>query len=289
MPFAEQVAHLEAYDRLTRQAAEARPDLIVWPSSSLPAPVSGSRLIQWAIPKIARETDAYLLVGGAGGEKLGPRAPGQLPYSNTEFLVAPSGRFEAQYSKMRLTPFDEYLPLDGLVRWPGWLTSLRASYRPGTEPTVFQVGEARFGVPICWETTFPDVARRFAQAGARFIVVATNEGFFGATSGPYQTLAMTTFRAVENRMAVIRAATTGVSAFIDARGRVVRRVTDARGRDLGVAGTIVWDVPLSTTRTFYTAHGDVFAWAASGLAGALLAGTLLARRVRRAAAVEAAA
>jgi apolipoprotein N-acyltransferase len=289
MPFTDQVAHLEAYRRLSLQAAESRPLLIVWPSSSLPAPVSGSRLIQWAIPKLARETESYFLVGGAGGEKFGPRAPGQLPYSNTEFLVAPSGRFETQYSKMRLTPFDEYLPLAGLVRWPAWLTSLRESFRPGTEPTVFHVGEARFGVPICWETTFPDVVRRFTQAGARFIVVATNEGFFGPTSGPYQTLAMTVFRAVENRVAVVRAATTGVSAFIDARGRVVRRVTDAHGRDLGVAGTIVWDVPLSTTRTFYTAHGDVFAWGASGLAGALLAGGVLARRARRAAAVEATA
>jgi apolipoprotein N-acyltransferase len=70
---------------------------------------------------------------------------------------------------------------------------------------------------------------------------------------------MVVFRAVENRVAVARSATTGVSAFIDPKGRIVSRVSDGNGGDLFVRGTLAWDVPLSEEKTFYTRHGDVFA------------------------------
>ena len=91
------------------------------------------------------------------------------------------------------------------------------------------------------------------------MVSVTNESVFGATSGPHQTLAMNVFRAVENRVAIARAATTGVSAFIDSRGRIVSKIVDARGVDLFVPGILTWDVPLSRERSFYTSHGDLFA------------------------------
>jgi apolipoprotein N-acyltransferase len=94
-------------------------------------------------------------------------------------------------------------------------------------------------------------------------VSVTNEAAFGDTSGPRQALAMAVFRAVENRVAVARAATTGVSAFIDPHGRVVSRVRGADGREVYVAGSLVWDLPLATRTTFYTRNGDVFALLAS--------------------------
>jgi len=103
------------------------------------------------------------------------------------------------------------------------------------------------------------VFRRFVLDGANFMVSVTNESVFGPTSGPHQTLAMVVFRAVENRVAVARSATTGVSAFIDPKGRIVSRVSDGNGADLFVRGTLAWDVPLSEEKSFYTRHGDVFA------------------------------
>ena len=91
------------------------------------------------------------------------------------------------------------------------------------------------------------------------MVSVTNESVFGPTSGPHQTLAMVVFRAVENRVAVARSATTGVSAFIDPQGKIVARVSDGNGGDLFVRGILAWDVPLSEEKTFYTRYGDVFA------------------------------
>ena len=145
---------------------------------------------------------------------------------------------------------------------------------PGDRYTLFQVGKARFGTPICWENEFPDVYRRFVREGANFMVTVTNESAFGANAGPYQTLAMNAFKAVENRVAIARAATTGVSAFIDSRGRIVSRVKDRDGRDLYVAGILLWDVPLADEKSFYTLHGDLFAqvMAAAALLMPLLCG-----------------
>lgn len=280
MSVKEQMAHLGAYDRLTGEAAKDAPDLIVWPSSSLPAPIS-FWTIRLYVNDIARRAGVPLLVGGAGGDKFAEPREGQLPYSNSEFLISPSGRLEAQYNKIHLTPFTEYVPLQGFVRWPRWITTLDRSFVRGDDYTLLQVSTARFGAPICWENAFPDLFRRFVLGGANFMVSVTNEGLFGPTSAPHQTLALTVFRAVENRVAIARAATTGVSAFIDSSGSIVASVKDDRGNDLFVAGVLVWDVPLSRGRTFYTLHGDVFAQAAVAVVLLiLLLSVFTARRAR---------
>src|SRR5581483_5043635 len=192
MPGREQLSHLQEYARLTEEAVRRRPDLIVWPSSSLPAPYA-FRLVSGFVTRLARQTGTYLLVGGAGGEKFGPHEKGYLPYSNSEFLISPAGRVEAQYDKIHLTPFDEYLPLQRTIRWPRWITGLEESFVAGSRYTLFQVGGTRFGTPICWENMFADHYRRFVRDGAQFMVSVTNEGFFGRTSAPYQTLAMNVF------------------------------------------------------------------------------------------------
>ena len=281
MAFRERMAHLRAYEQLTLEAAKDRPELIIWPSFSLPEPIS-LPLPRLFVRRLARETGAHILVGGAGGQKLGPRIEGPPTYSNSEFLVSPSGRIEGQYNKVRLTPFDEYVPLQGRIRWPRWISALEEGFQPGTEYTVLQVAGARFGAPICWENSFPDVVRRFVAGGANFVASVTNEGFFGPTAAPYQTLAMNVFRAVENRVAIVRAATTGVSGFISPTGRVERLVDD-KGQDLFVAGFLVRDVPLSRTKTFYTLHGDVFAQTSIAAAALLL---IVAPLTRRRAATE---
>ena len=258
MSVGEQMKHLSAYGRLTREAAKEQPDLIVWPSSSLPGPMS-FWMIRLYVNQVAHGAGVPLLVGGAGGDKLAPAREGLLPYSNSQFLVSPLGELEGQYNKIRLTPFNEQVPFQGVIPWPRWITTLEKGFVPGDSYTLFHVSKARFGAPICWENNFPDVFRRFVLDGANFMVSVTNESVFGPTSGPHQTLAMVVFRAVENRVAVARSATTGVSAFIDPQGKIVSRVSDGNGGDLFVRGILAWDVPLSEEKTFYTRYGDVFA------------------------------
>jgi apolipoprotein N-acyltransferase len=266
MSVSEQKEHLETYGRLTREAATSKPALIAWPTSSLPAPMGVSRVVSHAVRTLARETGCYLLVGGAGQEKFEPPQEGYLPYSNSEFLIAPSGRLAGKYDKIRLLPFNEYIPLQGKIRWPQWITTLKKSYLSGKEYTLFRVSGAQFGAPICWENMFPDFFRRFVKDGAHFMVSVTNEGFWGRTSAPYQTLAMNVFRAVENRVTIVRATTVGVSAFINPEGEILERVQDDDGKALFVSGFLVRDVPLAHSKTFYTVHGDVFSYAVMAIA-----------------------
>jgi apolipoprotein N-acyltransferase len=266
MSFSQQKDHMLTYVGLTRNAARNKPDLIVWPASSLPAEIS-NRYVRWTVLLLAQEIKSYIVVGGSGHQKDKPKKPGYLPYSNSEFLISPEGGIDGQYNKILLTPFNEYVPLRSFIRWPQWITTAKEDFIPGTEYVLFHILGTSFGTPICWENMFADHFRRFVAKGAQFMVIVTNEGFFGNSSsvGQYQTLAMNVFRAVENRVAIARASTTGVSCFINPNGAIVDRVKDGNGRDLFVSGILVRDIPLAEKKAFYTCYGDVFAYIVIGI------------------------
>jgi apolipoprotein N-acyltransferase len=131
-------------------------------------------------------------------------------------------------------------------------------------------------VPICYELLFPDLTRRFVRDGAELLFAITNDAWYGRTGAPYQFLAITALRSAETRVWTVRAANSGVSAIIDARGRVRQR-TRIFERDLLVEDVTLRPAPFGGS--FYARHGDVFA----GACGILTcAGLLLAwRRARR--------
>jgi apolipoprotein N-acyltransferase len=167
-----------------------------------------------------------------------------------------------RYDKIRLFPFGEYLPFKKTIAWA--LINVRESgnYIPGKEFTVFELPTLRFGVTICWENIFPDLFRQFVRRGAQFMVNITNEARFGKTAAPYQLASISVFRAVENRVFVIRCANTGVSCIIDPYGRIVDRVKDQQGQDIFIRGVISgWVIPLES-KTIYTRCGDGFVWVA---------------------------
>jgi len=130
---------------------------------------------------------------------------------------------------------------------------------PGKEFTLFTMDGIQFGVLICWEVVFPDLFRQFVKNGANVMFNITNEGWFGDTAAPHQMAAINVFRAVENRIAIVRSANTGISCFIDPYGRITGRVLDHKGKDTFVRGHLTQAVPVVSAKTFYTQHGDLFA------------------------------
>jgi apolipoprotein N-acyltransferase len=259
------------FSALTRQVAAERPALIAWPESSVRGRLPYDRSLEWELGELARSSGSYLLVGSSGQDK---GAPGRQPTrsANSAFLFAPDGQPAGRYDKMLLLPFNEYLPLRGRLRWPDWIVADVTDAVPGDERTIFQAGSARFGVLICWENLFPEAFRRSAAGGVDFMVSMTNEAFIESPAAHYQMLAMNVFRAIENRVAIVRTATTGVSAVVEPSGRITARVRGADGSDVNSAGVLAAEVLLSAERSFYTRHGDWFvaacaAWLA--VAGAL--------------------
>jgi apolipoprotein N-acyltransferase len=211
--------------------------------------------------KLILDIQVPLLVGGDQHPRYGTREFRREKRLNNAFLLLPHGGIKQSYSKMHLLPFGEYLPYRDIFPWPSRLTSVtgRTNFLPGTEYTIFDLGEARFAAPICWESLFPEQVRQFVHRGAEFIVNITNEGWFGDTAAPHQFWMMNVFRAVENRVSVVRAANTGVSGFIDPYGRILGKVEE-QGKDSFVAGCLTKTVPLPQASTFYTLYGDVWAY-----------------------------
>jgi len=121
----------------------------------------------------------------------------------------------------------------------------------------------RFGVLICFEDIFPHLAREFVKDGANFLVNMTNDAWFGDTAAAEQHLQASVFRAIENRVPVIRAANTGVSCFIDPTGEVTGRVTGVsimrdETADTFVKGFKTERIRICAIRSFYTKNGDFF-------------------------------
>lgn len=250
---------LDRYARLTRQAAAQHPRLIVWPESAVPGDVQHEPALRDFVSRLAEETGTYLLVGSSEKGKFVHRELAGQSY-NSLFLFSPEGTIVGQYRKIGLVPFGEYAPLEGVVQWPKFIVATVGRTLPGTDYTIFSVDGARFGAVICWENIFPDLFREFVRRGARLMISSTNESWFDDTAAPYQLLAMTVFRAAENRVAIARAANTGITAIIDPFGRIIERFRSSGGDELFVEGMLVRTVPLAGAGTFYTRYGDFFAF-----------------------------
>ena len=253
---------MDTYADLTQRASRHRPALIIWPEGATPRAINRDPALYGQVRHIARTAEAYLLLGSSQHQKFKEEGSKEVKYLNSAFLIPPEmGRARTQrYDKIRLLPFGEYLPLKGTIPWSYIKIPDISSYVPGKEFTLFEAHEFRFGVTICWESIFPDLVRQFVKGGAQFIVNITNEAWFGKTAAPYQFVSMSVFRAVENRLFVVRCANTGVSCFIDPYGRVVDRVKDTGGRDTFVRGVLTETVIPMESKTIYTRYGDWLAW-----------------------------
>jgi len=172
-------------------------------------------------------------------------------------------------------PFGEYVPLSGLIGFVRSWAEFISDFGAGEARTVFPLPGAPFGTVICYEVIFPDLFRSFVAGGAGFMVNITNDAWFGRTSGPWQHLSVLPLRAVENRVAIARAANTGVSAFIEPTGRV------AEFLPLFERGVLRSQLPLRGRETLYTRFGDWLAYLCAGLSVAAF-GWALFRRSRAA-------
>jgi apolipoprotein N-acyltransferase len=256
---------LERYEELSRKASNDQPGLVIWPEAATPGFILNDHALLRRIMGLVREMNTYFLIGSSEYPKF-QKAPFELDRSgNTALFFSPDGKVRGQYLKIRLLPFGEYLPYGETIPW-SWIDVPKVnSTMPGKEFTVFQCATFRFSAPICWETLFPDLPREFVRRGAQFLVNITNEAWFGKSVGPQHYVISSVFRAVENRVYVVRCANTGISCFIDPFGRVVDRVKDDKGQDIFVRGVLTETVIPMESRTVYNQYGDWLVWICVGV------------------------
>jgi apolipoprotein N-acyltransferase len=244
------------------RAMLAVPRIVVWPESPMNFAYANDAEFRDLVGQFARGEQTSVLFNS-----LEP-APAGGAY-NSAVLVNEAGRLVAQYDKIRLLPFGEYVPLP---RWfpPAWLVSgIVGDFTPGANYTLLPIGEeTQAGVFICFESAFPSIARRFADAGADVLINISNDGYLGQTPVLRQHLANAVLRAVENRRTVLRVTNTGISARISPQGEV----SEASGSFQAVTRT--WPVARSTAgKTFYTRHGDLFVALCAAVSILLFAGS----------------
>jgi apolipoprotein N-acyltransferase len=245
---------IRIYTTLTRQAAPSAGGLIVWPETATPFFFQDQNEMHREVALLPSLTGDWLLFGSPSYQRDGFG----LALLNSAFLLSPDGRIAGQYDKVHLVPYGEYVPLRRFFPFIKKLVAGIGDFRsgPGYEPLSMQVGDLprKLGVMICYEGILPEAGRAYRQGGAGLLVNITNDAWFGNTSAPYQHLSMTVFRSVENRLYLVRAANTGVSAIIDPTGQIEAR--SALFEKATIAGT----VRFMDRNTFYSTYGDVFVY-----------------------------
>jgi apolipoprotein N-acyltransferase len=251
-----QVGIVDKYLALTKLATQDKPGLIVWPEASLP-------VIPQEDPQLFEEVRYFTAQAGVP-LLLGAVTADGSDYYNSAILLSASGNILGQYDKIHLVPFGEYIPLRKLLPFLETVVPIGDVAR-GKEQVLFKLdpGAAdkgfKFGVLICFEDVFPELARALAQKGAGLLVNITNDGWYKQTPAAYQHLQASVLRAVENRVPVVRSANTGVSAFIGPSGKIVSTVRNDAGKEIFIAGYKAGIISVSPkVKSFYTAFGDIF-------------------------------
>lgn len=253
---------LRRYDHLTESFGYGV-DLVVWPEAATPFIYEREPVYQLQLVAMANRASAPLLFGSPAVRFDQERKPFLL---NSAYLLSPDGELLGRYDKQHLVPFGEYIPLkSSLLFFLEKMVEGIGDFQAGPGPTIlsFQLKESdgvaparrvKFGVVICYEVIFPDLVRRIAGSGAEFLVTITNDAWFGDSSAPAQHFSMVVFRSVENHLAFARAANTGISGFIDPFGRII--VASPTFTQTALQA----EIPVRQTKTFYSRHGDVFAY-----------------------------
>jgi apolipoprotein N-acyltransferase len=268
---------LDRYARLTEEAAD-KTDLVIWPEAATPFLFEQELAYRGKVESMVRRYGVPLVFGSPA---LRYYTNGKPYLMNSAYLFSPEGRILGRYDKRHLVPFGEYIPLKSFLFFLEKLVEGIGDFEAGTVPTVLALPAkpdghtelplrtpAKFGVVICFEAIFPDLVREFVRDGADFMVTITNDAWFGNSAAPYQHFGMVVLRAVENHVAFARAANTGISGFIDPYGRVLN------ASPIFTEQAMIGRIPVRNAPTFYSRHGDVFAYGCVIITGLFLLAAL---------------
>jgi apolipoprotein N-acyltransferase len=264
-----QQATVEKYLALSRKVlADARPELIVWPETSMPFYFQDPTPLRAQVLAFQREAGVDVMLGSPAYNKLGPHG---YTLFNRAFLLTADGGAPQWYDKEHLVPFGEYTPLSSLLPIDKLFDGV-GDFAPGVNTRALKSGGLALGVLLCYEAIFAGQAQTRVEQGANLLVNISNDAWFGLTSAPLQHLHLTALRAVEQNRWVVRGTNTGISAFIDPLGRIHR--AGPQFQDLAATGVVHARTETTPFNRFYGA----LLWLSAALAAAAALLLLLAGR-----------
>ena len=234
-----------------------RTDLIVWPEAPSGFSTADPEFLR-RMHQLADSSQALLIIGSLGvvpnrdAETQAERP--YLVYDSAAFFT-PGAETNARYDKIHLVPWGEYVPFKDFFFFAKKLTAGVGDMDRGTQRTVYKIGDHSYAAFVCYESIFGDEVRQFVRDGAEVLVNISDDGWYGDTGAAWQHLNMVRMRAIENHRWILRSTNTGVTAAIDPAGRVTAAVPRHVRTSLHAAFGYESDM------TFYTRHGDLFAYA----------------------------
>jgi apolipoprotein N-acyltransferase len=248
---------VKKYLEVSSKAAKEKPDLVIWPEASIPEILGQGSLYYEIAAKFSKENSLFLLLGAVTVR--------DSTYYNSALLISPDGESDKTYDKLHLVPFGEYIPLKNTFRFLETVVPI-GDIAAGKDYVVFDGPalkgpghsiQSRFSVLICFEDVFPELARGFVRKGAGFLVNITNDAWYKKTSAAAQHFQASVFRAVENRVFLVRCANTGISGFVSPSGKIISTVEDSQGENIFIEGVKTETIqPRHKFFSFYTKSGD---------------------------------
>jgi apolipoprotein N-acyltransferase len=240
--------HFEMSEAALRKLpADETPRLVIWPESPMNFTYGTDSPFRERLSQFAREHRTSILLNS---QEL---APNDGIY-NSAVLINEQGSLIAQYDKIRLLPFGEYVPLPQWLPGAGLIRGIVGDFTPGANYRLMPVGNVRAGIFICIESAYPSIAREFTREGADVLINISNDGYLGPTAVMRQHLANAVFRAVENNRPLLRVTNTGITADITPRGRIIDETQPFQQE------VRTWTIArMSSPPSFYARHGDLFA------------------------------
>lgn len=238
----------------TAMAALAKPDVVVWPECAIIEPLPDGKFANHLVRLGVERCNGAVLLAGANEEE---RREDGTRWYNSVMAFDENGAQLGVYRKRHLVPFGEYIPLDKTITFLQRFSPTGVSCTAGEHPLPIALPKrkgVKFGVLICFEDTIPCLSRSTVRAGANVLVLATNDAWFSGSCEATQHHRQAIFRAIENRVPMIRCANSGVSCFVDAFGRVKK--LEADGKESDFHGFLIGEV-VPGVGSVYTQLGDV--------------------------------
>ena len=249
--------------QMTAVAAARGVQVVIWPESTVPLSYSSTQEYREAIERLSRDKNVDVILGSVAED-----AADDAPRLWNSAFLASGGKTIGHYDKIRLVPFGEYVPLRKVLFFAEKLVRAVGEFQFGTNDTPLR-GRFAYGPAICYEVVYPQIARAQVRHGATVLVTITNDAWFDGTAAPDQHLAQARLRAVETDRYLLRSATTGISAFVDPSGAILKSLP------MNQTGTIYAQFQPRTGLTPYVRYGDWFAWVACAMT---LLGAVVKRR-----------
>lgn len=243
--------------QLVYSTAQEKPDLILFPESGIYCYLDKELSQKMLIFKWADSLDIPFIIGTLHAEKMKDDPYYKYKVYNSVFLLETGSTIFQKYHKIKLVPFSEALPFEGIFPILSRINLGESDFQRGNNEIVFRFkdrSDYSLAPFLCYEIIYPDFVRKRVLKGAGMLINLTNDGWFGFSTAPYHHAAMARCRSIENGVSMARCANSGISMLVDPVGRVLKKTK------LYERIALTGNIPSRTIPTFYTKHGNWFVW-----------------------------